>query len=84
MSVVFLSDYVTTSGLWQELLNAMATRTAELFSSTRRRMKHGRHVETRGAPVTSSSSTSTPAPRRSRLAANPRHSRRDVSGPLTS
>lgn len=31
VSVVFLSDYVTTSGLWQELLNAQATRTAELY-----------------------------------------------------
>jgi hypothetical protein len=31
VSVVFLSDYVTTSGLWQELLNAMATRTGELY-----------------------------------------------------
>jgi hypothetical protein len=31
VSVVFLSDYVTTSGLWQELVNAMATRTSELF-----------------------------------------------------
>jgi hypothetical protein len=31
VSVVFLSDYVTSSGLWQEMLNAQATRTAELY-----------------------------------------------------
>jgi len=31
VTVVFLSDYVTTSGLWQELWNAMQTRTGELY-----------------------------------------------------
>jgi len=31
VTVVFLSAFVATSGLWAELLTAMATRTAELY-----------------------------------------------------